>query len=296
MSTTVDLTRGIYRKVWSGYLRGRRINKVSLEAEAMFFRMHALADDFGNLEADNLAVDAFPRRRVSDEQAAKWVHELVSVNLIRRYYIDGIDHLHIEDFEQLQPAGRNGKRIKRVAGPDDADQTSPDQNDPDRGGGIQNHPEPDGSAVRPEYESEYEYQDENDNETEVEYEAQQSQMQPAPPGVSVAAGSGSVGKIFLNHSGSDSVPLTRQKAKAVWQACAVRLIGMKDGSRHPPGDRQYSSDVTCVARIFESVWPEDRVDKPPGFDRSLKLAEQSKSRRSPLAWLQAMLKKESLAA
>lgn len=126
------MTRGVYRRVYSGFLRGRRINAVSWAAEAWFWRLHALADDYGNLHgsARSLAVEAAPRREVSVKEAAALTDELVTVGLLQRYTDQGDDYLHIVGFTTLQPAGRNGRRIKRVP------------HDPGESGGIQGNPLP----------------------------------------------------------------------------------------------------------------------------------------------------------
>ena len=48
----VDLTRGSYRRVYAGFIAGKRICKLSMLAEAFFWRLHAVADDFGNCVGD----------------------------------------------------------------------------------------------------------------------------------------------------------------------------------------------------------------------------------------------------
>lgn len=107
---------GIYRRIYGGFLDGRRINSVSMCAEAWFWRLHALADDFGNLPADArwLAPSAAPRRRdVSPEQAETWLQELVAIRLVSLYEVDDRRYAHIIGFEALQPAGKNGRRIQK---------------------------------------------------------------------------------------------------------------------------------------------------------------------------------------
>lgn len=112
----LDLSRGLYRKVYAGFIWGKRINSVSLEAEAWFWRLNAIADDYGNMpgEADRLHRETSGRRRVSAEQVAAWVKELVSTNLLRPYTASGDDFLNIPGFVILQPSGaKNGRRVRR---------------------------------------------------------------------------------------------------------------------------------------------------------------------------------------
>lgn len=298
---TTDLTKGVYRKIYGGFLRGKRINKVSFEAQLLFFRLHAIADDFGNMDAECLAVDAFPRgRRVDDDEAEAWAGELVEAELVRAYEVDGNAYLHIYDFVELQPAGKNGTRIKRVPEPPECIPVNPDESE-----GIPMGPGRSSESVAPEYEYEDDNhnEDETEDETETEVQSESEQAEAVGGGLSLdrcagepAGGSGSGLKFSLPDSDSGSGQLDRRKGEARWQATAVALVGLSHGSRHPPQSKQYASDVTCVRRIFDSVWPEDRVEKPPGLERLLELAAESKSRKTPLAWLQSMLKKEGLLA
>lgn len=119
MAARYDLVQGTYRRQYSGFIRGRRICSVSLEAEAWFWRLHALADDWGNLEADPalLPVDAGGRRRISVEQSEKLLKELDSANLIRFYWVRNSRHIQIVDFIEKQPAPRTGNRVRRVESP-----------------------------------------------------------------------------------------------------------------------------------------------------------------------------------
>lgn len=115
---TTDMTGGLYRRIYAGFLTGRRINSVSIGAEAWFWRMHAIADDFGNLHGDPhlLKCMAAPRRDVKLGDIEAWITELMSTDppLIRGYEVDGERFIEIDQFTTRQPAGRNGKRIKKV--------------------------------------------------------------------------------------------------------------------------------------------------------------------------------------
>jgi len=111
-----DLTRGLYRKQYGGFVSGKRICKISLQAEAWFWRINAAADDFGNTYGDiNLLRSATVglRVEVSCRQIKKWVDEMIAVKLIKKYEANGDQYLHIKGFMEMQPAGKNGKRIQR---------------------------------------------------------------------------------------------------------------------------------------------------------------------------------------
>lgn len=144
-----DLTRGVYRRIYSGFITGQRINKLSLSAEAWFWRVMATADDFGNAPADPDLCRAATagRRSVTSKQIAAWLKEMKTVGLITLYKAKGEWFLHVTGFEDSQPAGKNGKRIKRYPhegesgliqmNPDESsasrasDNDTEDDNDPD---------------------------------------------------------------------------------------------------------------------------------------------------------------------
>lgn len=136
MSLELDMTDGIYRRIYAGYLTGRRINAVSLEAEAWFWRLHALADDFGNLQADPtmLVKLAAPRRDMTVAKCIELCNELKR-ELIAEYAVAGERYFHVLGFEDRQPAGKNGRRIRKVPAPVN----------PGESGGIQNNPGESGS-------------------------------------------------------------------------------------------------------------------------------------------------------
>lgn len=118
-----DLTRGVYRRLYAGFIKGQRINKLSLQAEAWFWRVLTTVDDFGNAEADpELCRAATTGRRtsVTKAQIAKWLDEMAAVNLISFYSVKGEKYLNVLKFESWQPAGKNGRRIKRFPGPEEA--------------------------------------------------------------------------------------------------------------------------------------------------------------------------------
>lgn len=144
-----DLTRGVYRRLYSGFIRGQRINKLSLEAEAWFWRVVATVDDFGNGDADpDLCRDVTAgRRKVTAKQVTGWLEEMRSVGLIGLYRAKGELYLHVTGFEVTQPAGKNGRRIRRYPCPDESE-------------GIQDNPD----VVSASYSDNY---SEDDNDTEM---------------------------------------------------------------------------------------------------------------------------------
>lgn len=119
-----DLTRGVYRRLYSGFIKGQRINKLSLQAEAWFWRVLTTVDDFGNGEADPelcRAATAGRRTSVTKSQVAKWLDEMATANLISFYTVKGEKYLTVLKFESWQPAGKNGRRIKRFPAPHEAE-------------------------------------------------------------------------------------------------------------------------------------------------------------------------------
>ena len=124
MSTT-DRTKGVYRRIWSADLMDKRINRLSIGAELALKHLTLLADDYGNLLADPdiLHHQAFPRRPAIDRETMEgYMAELVDQGLVEFYEADEDRHLHILHWQTLQPAGKNGKRVRRVTMPDRDDE------------------------------------------------------------------------------------------------------------------------------------------------------------------------------
>jgi hypothetical protein len=153
-----DLTRGVYRRLYSGFTKGQRINKLSLNAEAWFWRILATVDDFGNGDADpDLCRDATAgKRKVTAKQVSDWVEEMRSVELIRFYKAKGELYLHVTGFEVTQPAGKNGRRIRRYPCPDESeviqgipDAVSASDNEDDNDSENENDNEMVGSRAKP---------------------------------------------------------------------------------------------------------------------------------------------------
>lgn len=120
--THVDLQRGHWRRLYSaGVLLGRRYNRLpSMEHEGWFIRLVCIADDFGNLPGTALELSrmAAPKREISAAQAEELTNTLGSVDLIRRYDVDGEQYIHIAGWEELQPTdwwdrSRNRRRAAK---------------------------------------------------------------------------------------------------------------------------------------------------------------------------------------
>jgi len=87
-----------------------------MEAECWFWRILATVDDFGNMQADpticyNLTVGH--RQRLKPDQVNKWLLEMERQKLILFYVVGTEKFLHVFGFEDMQPAGKNGKRLQR---------------------------------------------------------------------------------------------------------------------------------------------------------------------------------------
>lgn len=162
--TELDLSQGIYRRVYAGFIWGKRINSVSLEAEAWFWRIQAIADDFGNLPGDAHRVhhDTHGWRHASVQQVGAWVSELIANNLLSTYTVGGENFLHITGFGKLQPAGaKNGRRVRRFPeSPYDRNETEKDTNSGGGGesGGIRVNPGEERKTAPPQYQDQYQHQ------------------------------------------------------------------------------------------------------------------------------------------
>lgn len=149
-----DLTRGIYRRIYSGFIEGQRINKLSLQAEAWFWRVLATADDFGNAKAEPRScwlATVGHRENITAKHVGAWLQEMAENGLILFYQAKGERFLHITGFEEMQPSGRNGKRIQRHPPPDESS-------------GFQVNPEKSRINVSPDTEEDNHTDTEEDNE------------------------------------------------------------------------------------------------------------------------------------
>jgi hypothetical protein len=172
---TLDMTQGIYRRIYPAFLDSKRINGVSWMAEAWFWRLWVLVDDFGNLKVVNwrhVATMASPIREVDGKQAEALTTELSKAGLVTFYDVDGERYLNITGFAKVNPAGKNGKRFARF--PAKACDHKRDAGNSGESKGIQNNPD----SSTPSY-------TDTDTETYTEAEAES-----APPVLEFTSGNG----------------------------------------------------------------------------------------------------------
>ena len=170
---TLDMTQGIYRRIYPAFLDSKRINGVSWMAEAWFWRLWVLVDDFGNLKVVNwrhVATMASPIREVDGKQAETLTTELAKAGLVTFYDTDGERYLNITGFAKVNPAGKNGKRFARF--PAKPCEPKRDEGNPGESKGIRNNPD----SSTPSY---------TDTETYTEAEAES-----APPVLEFTNGNG----------------------------------------------------------------------------------------------------------
>ena len=112
----VNMVRGVYRRIYGHFTDGKRINRLTLEAEAWFWRCHSIADDFGNFEGNDalLHLKTVGRRTgVSSVKVGEMVKQMTECKLISEYNSREDRYFHIHGFISMQPAGRNGRRIRK---------------------------------------------------------------------------------------------------------------------------------------------------------------------------------------
>lgn len=111
---------GRYRKLYAqGVIEGRRINSVPMETEAWFWRLMLIADDYGNLPADEDLIKgrAAPKRRLGPSAIRRMNLSLVEVGLLTPYSAEGEDYFHCAEFEGFQ-SSPNGRLIQRYPRPE----------------------------------------------------------------------------------------------------------------------------------------------------------------------------------
>jgi hypothetical protein len=100
---------GRYRKLYESFIFGKRINALSWPAEAFYWRVYSIADDYGNFPADPFIL--IPRagglRTLTDVEVTDWIKEMELNRLIRLYLVDASDwYGHILSFASMQsPTG-----------------------------------------------------------------------------------------------------------------------------------------------------------------------------------------------
>jgi hypothetical protein len=115
----VNFTNGLYRRIWQAAIRGQRVNAVSMAAECLFWRLHLASDDYGTFLAElaEVRVFALPKRPMSDADLQALLDELYYHRLIGYFSAGGDRYGSILDYLKFQPAGRNGKRVRRHPAP-----------------------------------------------------------------------------------------------------------------------------------------------------------------------------------
>ena len=110
-----DFSRGQYRRLYSGAIFGRRINRVSHLAERLFWRLVSACDDYGNHPWDLYLAQhqLVPLLRLSDAELVGAMQDLEREGLVRRYEWRGEHFAHVVGHLALQPADRSGRRVRR---------------------------------------------------------------------------------------------------------------------------------------------------------------------------------------
>lgn len=110
-----DFSRGQYRRIYSGCIFGRRLNRVGHLAERLFWRIVASCDDFGNHGWDPYMVrhQLVPLVDVSPDDLQRAMRELEAEHLVIPYERAGEPFAHVAGHLELQPSSANGRRVRR---------------------------------------------------------------------------------------------------------------------------------------------------------------------------------------
>lgn len=296
-----NLKRTVYRHFYAGWLKGRRINAVSRDAALCFVHLHFICDGFGNFHADPELVvsEAFPLRRdVTPDMCQQWIDELAACKpgLVSLYEAVGETYGHITGFEDIQPAGKNGKPYQLYPKPpaprdeDDAGRGEPvTPVNPSESKTILNDPM--NPSAQKENENEKKKEKKKENETARAENRQRldsgSNSQPFSDSGSPTDGTEASGE-----------SLSRDKAKARWVSLIVqqRMIGRDNGSTHPKDSPQYNADLTSIERLWDRVWPEEiepaDTEQVQRFNALMAITKSSKPKRKPMAWMTNEIKNQ----
>ena len=267
-----DLTRGVYRRVYAGATTGERINKASDAAEVLFWRLHMIADDFGNFPAKPSLIKSYalPEKDIWNKaRISKHLTELDNITntaggkLISLYSVGSDNYGHIVGFEITQPAGRNGKRVMRYPGESGCIQIHPDSS-----GLCSSHLRPD-TDTDTESDTESDYHSDTHSDTDTEYQDQDSDSS----------------KKYLN-SNSGSASASREPSRQKWLLAVSRMWSLET--------KQKNADHTSCERLFEDViWPEGCRDGPSRYNRAMALIPMAgRNGKNKMAYYTGRLRKE----
>lgn len=297
MALTIDLKRGIHRRIYSGAVSGKRINAISDVAERVFWRLHMVCDDFGNFDADPdiLKAKAFPMlATMTARKIAGAVKELAAARLIAEYESNGDRLGHICDFAALQPGGKNGKRIRRFhASPWDDDDLSGESR------GIRVNPgESRCIKVNPDFSVKSSPAQDGDGDGtgtgDVDVDVDGTGDGDGDEADAGGSDSGPVGAVAsipdpdpVPGSGkAPDVPTTRRLGTARWLVRVEKLF------RPRASGGGYRADKTSADRLFDLVWPENAMDGPARLDRALRIVQESAGADRPMAYITKRIKQE----
>jgi len=87
-----------------GWLKGKRVNACCADARDLLLRLEFCADNQGAFEADMdlLLSNAYPRGTPSEEDAERWLHELVERGLVTLYHNNGDRFGYVIDYPATQ--------------------------------------------------------------------------------------------------------------------------------------------------------------------------------------------------
>lgn len=255
---TIDMTNGVYRKLYQGLCTGRRINAVSLKAFCVFWHCYMLADDFGNLSGDPHLIKSHGlpyRKEISRGQIPTLIDELAftAPPLLMRYRVKDEDYIHISDFERLQPAGKNGRRIRRVP---------PPLVNPGESGGIQGNPgNPKKSSPA---------HAESDSDSDMNAETESDAESEADAGGASPKGARKASSPSLS---------PRLNARVTWLARCDPLFGK--------GDQRRRDHLAAAALFDDTIWPADDDEKTSAdmFRKALEIVRRSTGTNNRMAYV-----------
>lgn len=101
-------------------LHSRKIDQLSIVAEAVYYRLHMATDKFGTMpgSVDDVMSRAFSRRRhVTDDIVAAALDELETTGLVERWVEDGAEWLYLTRFDDHTTAEYRRKRKRYLPVP-----------------------------------------------------------------------------------------------------------------------------------------------------------------------------------
>jgi len=282
----------------------RMFNAVpSAQARELYVRIYTACDDAGHFtgEPPQLVGQLYSRRvgELAPEVVGDWLHQLLTIGLLRRYYVDDEAYVELTRHRQLilatvEAAVRRSHYKRQTPFPDPVGEGLAPAEPPDpqldlfRGNSAEIPRKLRGAPADPSADN----QTQNPNEQEQEQEPNQ---EPAAAPAEADLGSDSrLGTSWVLHLDNCDEHTGYRKALQWWD---LQLRGPNGVFPHVTADsRQGRATLTTLNRIFDGLWdtgpPGQRADRLGAAVQLAREKKASRASRNPIACFVAKVQEQ----